>query len=204
MGLDMYLYRFPKSKTREQIEQESKELWNKSIEEWRKGWKEVYEIAYWRKVNFLHGWFVRTLAGNVDECQDITVRKCNMESLKVLVDEACDIIRKAKFVPQKDISKKDDWQAKLVDDPDKPTIPVQWNEDAIRFEGLEANTPYRLSDEAAEKLGDILPYTEGFFFGSYCYGLWYAEDMLELQPELEKLLAEWDDNEYTYIYQASW
>ena len=26
MGLDMYLYRFPKSKTREQIEQESKEL----------------------------------------------------------------------------------------------------------------------------------------------------------------------------------
>jgi hypothetical protein len=204
MGLDMYLYRYPKSKTREQINQESDELWNKSIEEWRKGWEEVYEIAYWRKVNFLHGWFVRTLAGNVDECQDITVRKCNAESLKVLVDKACSVILKAKLIPQKDISAKDDWRAKYVDDPDKEAIPVVWNANEGKFEGVDMNTPYRLSDEAAEELAEILPYAEGFFFGSYSYGLWYAWDMLKLKEKLEKLLADWDDNEYTYIYQASW
>ena len=204
MGLDMYLYRFPKSKTREQIEQESEELLNKSIEEWRKGWKEVYEIAYWRKVNFLHGWFVRTLAGNVDECQEIEVRKCNIESLKVLVDKACDIIHKAKFIPQKDISEKDSFKAKYVDDPDKPTVDVKWNAEDGKFVGVDENAPYRLSDEAAKELAEILPYAEGFFFGSYSYGLWYAWDMLELKAKLEKLLADWDDEQYTYIYQASW
>jgi hypothetical protein len=204
MGLDMYLYRYPKSKTKEQIEKESDELWNKSIEEWRKGWQEVYEIAYWRKVNFLHGWFVCTLAGNVDECQEIAVRKCNMESLKVLVDKACPVILKAKFIPQKDISAKDDWKAKYVDDPDKEAIPVVWNADEGKFEGVDKNTPYRVSDEAAKELSEILPYTEGFFFGSYCYGLWYAWEMLLLQEKLDKLLADWDDEKYTYIYEASW
>lgn len=204
MGLDMYLYRYPKSKTREEIEQESEELWKKGIDEWRKGWNQVYEIAYWRKVNFLHGWFVRTLAGCVDGCQEIIVHKCNMESLKVLVDKACPVIHKAKFIPQKDISAKDDWKAKYVDDPDKEAIPVVWNADEGKFEGVDKNTPYRLSDEAAEELAEILPYAEGFFFGSYSYGLWYAWDMLLLQEKLAKLLADWDDEQYTYIYQASW
>lgn len=204
MGLDMYLNRFPKSKTREQIERESNNLWNKSLEEWRKGWKEVYQIAYWRKVNFLHGWFVRTLAGNVDKYQEIAVRKCNMESLKVLVDRACSVIFKAKLVPQKDISEESDWKAKMVDDPDKKAIPVQWDAKEGKFVGVDDNTPYRLSDEAAKELTEILPYAEGFFFGSYSYGLWYAWDMLLLEEKLDKLLEDWDDEQYIYIYQASW
>jgi hypothetical protein len=30
-------------------------------------------VAYWRKANAIHGWFVNTLAGGVDECQEIYV-----------------------------------------------------------------------------------------------------------------------------------
>jgi hypothetical protein len=32
-----------------------------------------YPIAYWRKANAIHGWFVNNLAGGVDECQEIHV-----------------------------------------------------------------------------------------------------------------------------------
>jgi hypothetical protein len=32
-----------------------------------------YPVAYWRKANAIHGWIVNTLAGGVDECQEIHV-----------------------------------------------------------------------------------------------------------------------------------
>lgn len=41
-------------------------------------------VAYWRKANAIHGWFVRELAGGVDECQDIYVP---LEKLRELRDK---------------------------------------------------------------------------------------------------------------------
>jgi hypothetical protein len=43
----------------------------------------VEQIAYWRKFNALHGWFVQNCAGGTDECQDINVSE---EHLKELLD----------------------------------------------------------------------------------------------------------------------
>ena len=40
-------------------------------------------IAYWRKANAIHGWFVRTQADGVDECQEIPVSR---EALMDLVE----------------------------------------------------------------------------------------------------------------------
>ena len=42
-------------------------------------------IAYWRKANAIHAWFVRTQAAGVDECQEIPV---TLEALREL-REAC-------------------------------------------------------------------------------------------------------------------
>jgi hypothetical protein len=42
-----------------------------------------YPIAYWRKANAIHGWFVNTLAGGVDECQEIHVPRTALEDLLV-------------------------------------------------------------------------------------------------------------------------
>ena len=42
-------------------------------------------VAYWRKANAIHGWFVRELAGGVDECQPIHVP---IEKLRELRDKA--------------------------------------------------------------------------------------------------------------------
>ena len=38
-------------------------------------------VAYWRKANAIHGWFVRELADGVDECQEIQVSREQLQSL---------------------------------------------------------------------------------------------------------------------------
>ena len=44
-----------------------------------------YPIAYWRKANAIHGWFVNECAGGVDECQPIHVSREHLMELR----EAC-------------------------------------------------------------------------------------------------------------------
>jgi hypothetical protein len=48
-------------------------------------------IGYWRKANAIHGWFVNTLAGGVDECQEIYVPRIALVDLlascKVVLSE---------------------------------------------------------------------------------------------------------------------
>lgn len=39
-------------------------------------------VAYWRKANAIHGWFVNQLANGVDECQSIYVSKQDLENLR--------------------------------------------------------------------------------------------------------------------------
>lgn len=46
-------------------------------------------IAYWRKANAIHAWFVRTQADGVDECQKISV---HLPALKELRDTCVRII----------------------------------------------------------------------------------------------------------------
>ena len=41
-------------------------------------------MGYWRKANQIHNWFVENLADGVDECQPITVRREDLETLKEL------------------------------------------------------------------------------------------------------------------------
>lgn len=51
------------------------------------------EVAYWRKANAIHGWFINNLANGVDECQPLYVDRTQLESLQdicqqVLTDPA--------------------------------------------------------------------------------------------------------------------
>jgi len=41
-----------------------------------------FEIAYWRKANAIHGWFVRNVQDGVDECQTSYVPLEKLEELK--------------------------------------------------------------------------------------------------------------------------
>lgn len=203
MGLDMYLYRYPKSKTREQINKESEDLWKNGIEEWQSGFMDVYQVAYWRKVNFLHGWIVRNLADGVDECQEITIGKEDFETLNELVGKACDIILKSNLIPQKDVAPDGSWVAKYVNDDSKPIVPFKWNDNEKRIDGIDEGIAYKLDEDACGELSEILPFEEGFFFGSCMYGVHYAWSMLELRGTLAKILEDYSDD-YDYVYEASW
>lgn len=45
----------------------------------------VYErIAYWRKANAIHGWFVKNLAGGVDDCKPVYVSSGDLVKLRGL------------------------------------------------------------------------------------------------------------------------
>jgi len=54
--------------------------------------------------------------------------------------------------------------------------------------------------------GDILPPTQGFFFGGYEIDEWYMNDLertVEMIDHILSLVPE-DDYHYSFIYQASW
>ena len=42
------------------------------------------EVAYWRKANAIHGWFIENIQGGVDDCGSYNVTKENLEDLKSL------------------------------------------------------------------------------------------------------------------------
>jgi hypothetical protein len=102
MGLDMYLYArkfvdydfdldFDKRPTRIQANPVTQDLVAAGIttEDWYNGRHIRYveiEIGYWRKVNQVHAWFVRTLADGVDECQKIPVPRVKIAEIKALCE----------------------------------------------------------------------------------------------------------------------
>lgn len=109
-------------------------------------------VAYWRKANAVHKWFVDKHADGVDECQPIEV---HVSHLKELV-EACD--------------------------------------EALKHKGDD------------EKVGEILPTEDGFFFGGTEYNDWYWECVEYTRDRIGALveLSEQSDDVKWYQYQASW
>ena len=202
MGLDMYLYRYPKSKTKEQINKESDDLWEKGIDEWRKGFKEKYEVAYWRKVNFLHGYIVEHFADSVDECQPIPLAKEDFEEIASAVDNAIAAFEGTKFIAYKKIGEKDYQPIYAVDTSVEP-IKIGWKDGKLTDEKALNIGEWRVEEDVAGKLSGILPTCPGFFFGSYSYDSWYVSDVYALREELKTILADWDDS-CDYIYEASW
>lgn len=105
MGLDMYIYKtgrangFDYQNYYDNNEQD-KEL-NNNLPPELKGYIHrpyesfpefqsiLHKVAYWRKVNFLHKWFVDNVQNGIDECQlaEITKEK---------LIEICDILIKAR------------------------------------------------------------------------------------------------------------
>jgi len=56
------------------------------------------QVAYWRKANAIHGWFVNQLANGVDECQPIYVSRDHIVALR----NACQMVLAAKGTPEED------------------------------------------------------------------------------------------------------
>jgi hypothetical protein len=89
MGLDMYLYRRtyvkawdfqpPKERPRTTVMLGLRA--HPAIKPERVAFV-IEEVAYWRKVNAVHAWFVTNVQGGVDECQESPVSREALDQLR--------------------------------------------------------------------------------------------------------------------------
>lgn len=136
----------------------------------------VEQVAYWRKANAIHQWFVREVQEGRDECQESYVSHEQLRELVSLCKKVLDALETVEGdvkVGQR-YTQEGGWE-----DLTKPGK-------LIAQKGL------------AEKL---LPTQEGFFFGSTDYDEYYVQDLQSTIDQIEPLLAE-DDGDF--YYRASW
>lgn len=111
------------------------------------------QLAYWRKFNALHGWFVDNCGRGVDECQEMSVEEEKLEELLGILKEVSSNITKA---------------------------------------------------------GELLPPTQGFFFGGDEVDEYYIEqvnstiELIEGILKEQKLSEEYGIHSGDFYYQASW
>lgn len=136
-------------------------------------------VAYWRKANEIHNYFEDNVAGGVDNCEPVIISK---EILEDLLDRA----------------KKVKTASKLIDG--EVHNGYHYNSNGEMEPIIEKGKI--IEDDSVAR--ELLPTTEGFFFGSTDYDQWYLEDIESTIEQIAKILETTDfDTEYV-IYEASW
>lgn len=136
----------------------------------------IEEVAYWRKANAIHRWFVEVCQGGVDECQETYVSKEQIAQLVGLCKQVLDSVETV----EGDIA-----------------TGTTYHGDG-RVERHTKRGPVVAQKAIAKSL---LPAQSGFFFGGTDYDEYYLQDLKETVEMLEPLLELEDCDLY---YQASW
>ena len=190
MGLDMYLirkkyvganYDFRKVTGKIEIEIGGKKL---PIEFNRISYIQE-EACYWRKANAIHKWFVENVQNGEDDCKSYYV---STEDLQKLLD----LCKKVKEV------------AVIKDG--KVKSGSKYNKEKDVWEPIYEDGSY-IDNE--EDISDLLPTSDGFFFGSTEYDQWYMQDIDYTIERLEQILKEEKEmNDLGFYsdfeYHASW
>lgn len=183
MGLDMYLYRRTYVKNwdhtrpadRHKITVKKGGVIRKDIKPERiSGITE--DVAYWRKSNAVHRWFVDNCQDGVDDCREACVSKEQLAELVRLCKQTLGTLETVEG---------------------EIHTGTTYYADGRVVEHKEAG-----SVVAQKKLAEgLLPTQGGFFFGSTEYDECYLEDLKETVSQLEPLL---DDEDGSFYYHASW
>lgn len=180
MGLDMNLYReryfgYGSGEKAKQI----KEIVGEKID--KDFCESVFvksSVAYWRKANQIHRYFVDVIGDGIDNCEPIYVSKEELEKLLKICKE---IMAKVKLVPGQVV--------------ESYTYNDKGEKVCNYVEGKVIDKP-----EICEKL---LPTRAGFFFGDTDYDEWYLQDIEDTIKQLEDVFAT-DEGDCDYSYRASW
>lgn len=154
MGLDQYLYAKKHFSSGDWRPEAEREVFSKLMElanvsdfmdnELPTAYVDV-KVAYWRKQNAIHNWFVQECQNGEDECQTVYVGREKLEELR------------------------DTCRQVLAD----PTL-----------------------------ASDLLPTSNGFFFGTTDYDKWYWEGLTYTANTIDKLLTM--SNDWDFEYSSSW
>ncbi len=138
------------------------------------------EIAYWRKANAIHAWFVRNCAdGELENCQDCSVSKDDLIKLR----ETCQTVLKSSKLVYKE-------------------VPVrEYDNDKKDF--VENKKLMKVLDNPSVA-EELLPTQSGFFFGSTIYGENYVEDLEETVKQITEILEDTNFDEWDIVYCAWW
>ena len=135
------------------------------------------QVAYWRKANAIHQWFVDNVQDGKDDCGEYYVSR---EQLAVLRDLCIQVLQSTQLAP-----------AKINDG-------TTYYPDG-RVEHCTKDGEAIVDPQAAAQL---LPTSSGFFFGSTDYDQYYSQDVRETAEVLASLLAEPDEGDF--YYHSSW
>lgn len=136
-------------------------------------------VAYWRKANHIHKWFVKNVQDEIDECQDSYISR---EQLQELVDTCKKILNTIETV-------KGDVHTGTVYYPDGTV------------QNLTKKGRLVAQKNIAEK---FLPTQEGFFFGSTDYDEYYLQDLQSTIDMIEPLLNDKNLDKFDFYYRSSW
>ena len=144
----------------------------------------VFEIKYWRKANAIHKWFVENVQEGEDDCREAYV---SIEKLKEL-RELCNRILESTTLKKAKVENGYNF--------DMAGNKVSYMEDG---KALKDST---LAEE-------LLPTTEGFFFGGTDYDEWYWMNLLETRDALDELFARMEREpdkwkSISFYYSSSW
>jgi len=137
-------------------------------------------VAYWRKANQIHKWFVDNCQDGEDDCRDARVSR---EQLQELLD-ICKRIKAEAVTMETDIENGRTFK------------------DGVWIPNMERGHVILNNNLCKE----LLPTTEGFFFGGTGYDQWYLDDIDDTINQLEPVLAEIPEDNYDvdFIYSSSW
>lgn len=131
------------------------------------------EVAYWRKANQIHNWFVENIQDGIDDCGEYWLSE---ESLELLIEDCKEVIESL--------------ETSSVEDSE---VVVGWDGDGEIKQTIKIFTDTSVAQ-------NLLPPTQGFFFGSYEFTEYYLQDLKDTVEMLEPLLKEGGD----FYYRSSW
>jgi hypothetical protein len=182
MGLDMYLSK--KTYVQQWSHQTPEEKFEVSVMKGGKPYEGIQSnrisyvtesLMYWRKANQIHGWFT----SNTAEVTEEVLYRVTLEDLKNLLDTCKQVLG-------------------IMDKSNKKMVQVVsgWSGGERTYSDVET---FDCEDEIME----LLPPTQGFFYGSSEIDEWYKQSIEETVEFLEKEIPKSDEYD-EFEYYASW
>ena len=135
-------------------------------------------VAYWRKANAIHNWFVENCQEGKDECQTSYVSRKQLAELRDSCRNALSCAEMREGVVN---------------------VGTAYGPDGVR----QLTEPGQLVTNKAQ-VAKILPTKGGFFFGGTDYDEAYIDDLKETADTLDRLLSDKALATYDFEYHASW
>lgn len=190
MGLDMYLYAKKYVSDYKGLAEEESETFATILEavglddsHCRRcntpGLTVEVTVAYWRKANQIHKWFVETVQNGTDDCGEYYVGRKQLEELVQLCKQVLGTLETVDGEVTNGTTHYPDGRVVNHTEPGR----------VVAQAGLAAN---------------LLPTQRGFFFGGTDYDEWYLRDLEKTVEMLEAVLADPRLKGWDFEYHSSW